>query len=97
MRSLQEKRAQFYTITSLDKAVDVTVEFEKTTFTVTFKDWDDTVLDTQEVEPGGSATAPNDPEREGYTLSKVGMRPPMSPATLTVTANLYTFFYRGFK
>jgi uncharacterized repeat protein (TIGR02543 family) len=57
-----------YTITSLDKAVDVTVEFEKTTFTVTFKDWDGRVLDTQEVEPGGSATAPNDPEREGYTF-----------------------------
>jgi uncharacterized repeat protein (TIGR02543 family) len=57
-----------YTIASLEGAVTVTVEFEKTTFTVTFKDWDGTVLDTQEVEPGGSATAPNDPEREGYTF-----------------------------
>jgi uncharacterized repeat protein (TIGR02543 family) len=57
-----------YTIASLEGAVTVTVEFEKTTFTVTFKDWDGRVLDTQEVEPGGSATAPDEPEREGYTF-----------------------------
>ena len=39
------------------------------TFTVTFKDWDGTVLKTQTVNYGGSATAPADPEREGYTFT----------------------------
>ncbi len=40
-----------------------------TTFTVTFKDWDGTVLKTQKVNAGSSATAPADPTRNGYTFS----------------------------
>ena len=38
------------------------------TFTVTFYDWDDTVLDTQTVVKGGNATPPADPTREGYVF-----------------------------
>lgn len=38
-------------------------------FTVTFKDWNGTVLKTENVAPGGSATAPADPEREGYDFT----------------------------
>ena len=37
-----------------------------TYFTVTFQDWDKTVLKTEQVEQGKSATAPANPEREGY-------------------------------
>ncbi len=37
-------------------------------FTVTFVDFDGTVLDTQTVEYGNSATAPSDPARDGYTF-----------------------------
>lgn len=37
-------------------------------FTVTFVDWDGTVLDTQAVVMGGAAVAPPDPEREGWTF-----------------------------
>ena len=40
-----------------------------TTYTVTFKDWDGTVLKTEQVEDGHSATAPANPTREGYTFS----------------------------
>ena len=36
------------------------------TYTVTFKDWDGTVLKTQSVEEGNSATAPSNPSRTGY-------------------------------
>lgn len=36
--------------------------------TVTFVDWDDTVLHTQTVDYGASATAPSAPARKGYTF-----------------------------
>ena len=37
-------------------------------FTVTFVDWDDTVIDIQIVEKGSAAAAPADPVREGYNF-----------------------------
>ena len=40
-----------------------------TTYTVKFCDWNGTVLKTQTVQPGQSATAPTAPTREGYTFS----------------------------
>ena len=39
------------------------------TYTVIFKDHDGTVLKTETVESGKSATAPEDPTREGYTFA----------------------------
>lgn len=39
-----------------------------TTYTVTFKDHDGTVLKTETVEKGKAATAPANPTREGYTF-----------------------------
>ena len=39
------------------------------THTVTFVDYDGTVIDTQTVEHGAAATAPTDPTREGYTFT----------------------------
>ncbi|MBQ6790250.1 MAG: leucine-rich repeat protein [Paludibacteraceae bacterium] len=35
-------------------------------FTVTFKDWDGKILKVQEVQIGKAATAPDDPEKDGY-------------------------------
>ncbi|MBQ4167944.1 MAG: InlB B-repeat-containing protein, partial [Clostridia bacterium] len=46
----------------------VTAQYQINTYTVTFKDWDGTVLKTQTVNYGGAATAPADPTREGYTF-----------------------------
>jgi len=37
--------------------------------TVTFVDWDGTVLSSQQVEDGADATAPADPSREGYAFT----------------------------
>ncbi|MBO4562087.1 MAG: InlB B-repeat-containing protein [Clostridia bacterium] len=37
-------------------------------FTVTFLSWDGTVLSVQTVEAGGAATAPEPPERDGYSF-----------------------------
>jgi len=39
------------------------------TYTVTFKDWNDSVLDSQTVVKGNSATAPASPSRNGYTFT----------------------------
>ena len=58
----------------------------ETTYTVTFKDWDGTVLKTETVAAGKSATAPVAPTREGYTF--IGWDKDFSNVTgnLTVTA-----------
>ena len=47
---------------------DLTVQalYEQITFTVTFIDFDGTVLGAETVAYGGDATAPAEPEREGY-------------------------------
>lgn len=49
--------------------ITVTAEFAHTTYTVTFMDYDGTVLSTQNVAHGGSATAPENPTRDGYTFT----------------------------
>ena len=40
-----------------------------TTYTVRFLDWDNSVISTQTVTRGGSATAPPNPTRNGYTFT----------------------------
>jgi uncharacterized repeat protein (TIGR02543 family) len=57
-----------------------------TTYTVNFVDYDGTVLKTQTVESGKSATAPADPTRDGYKFT--GWDKDFSSVTsnLTVTA-----------
>lgn len=54
------------------KAADQWSDFtniKKNTFTVTFVDWNDEVIDTQNVKAGNNAVAPADPTREGYTFT----------------------------
>ena len=46
----------------------VTYTLPAVTYTVTFKDWDGTVLKTEKVTDGDSATPPSNPIREGYTF-----------------------------
>ena len=47
----------------------VTAHFVMQTYTVTFLDWDETVLKEETVDWGGKVTAPADPTREGYTFT----------------------------
>ena len=47
----------------------VTYELASVLYTVTFKDWDGTVLKTQTVASGGAASAPDNPTRDGYAFS----------------------------
>ncbi len=55
--------------TNVHYDVTVTAVYSVKTFTVTFKDWDGTVLKTQTVDYGASATAPANPTRPGYTFA----------------------------
>ena len=82
-----------YTFTGWDKAFTnvtadlvVTAQYEINTYTVTFKDWDGTVLKTQEVQYGGDAEAPADPTRTGYTFTGWDKEFTNIPADLVVTA-----------
>ena len=67
-------------------AMTVTAEYRINTFTVTFEDFDGTVIDTQTVEWNTAATAPDDPERDDYTFA--GWDVPFDNVTedITVTA-----------
>ena len=62
------------------------IDIRPLSFTVTFYDWDGTVLKSEEVEPGTAATAPADPTHEGYTF--VGWDTEFTNVTsyLTITA-----------
>lgn len=81
-----------YHFTGWDKAFNnvtgdlvVTATYAINTYTVTFKDYDDSTLETQTVEHGGYATAPaENPTREGYTFT--GWDP--NPTTTAITSDL---------
>ena len=94
-----------YTFTGWDKAFTnitadlvVTAQYEINTYTVTFKDWDGTVLKTQEVQHGGDAEAPSDPTRTGYTFTGWDKAFTNLTADLVVTAqyeiNTYTVTFK---
>ena len=55
-------------------------------YTVTFKDWDGTVLGTSTVGKNGSATAPADPSRQGYEFAGWDKAFNNVTSNLTVTA-----------
>ena len=86
-----------YTFTGWDKEFTnitadlvVTAQYEINTYTVTFKDWDGTVLKTQEVQYGGDAEAPADPTRVGYTFTGWDKAFTNITADLVVTAQYET-------
>ena len=82
-----------YHFVGWEDAFDVVTEdlkiypiYEINTYTVTFVDWDGTVLKTQTVEHGSDATAPADPAREGYTFTGWDKTFNNVTSDLTVTA-----------
>ncbi len=55
---------------NVTESMDVTALYDINTYTVTFRDYDGTVLKTELVEHGSRATAPADPVREGHTFTE---------------------------
>ena len=68
-----------YTVT-YEEAVQVK------TYTVTFVDWNGTVLKTQTVEEGSSATSPGNPSRDGYNFTGWDKTFNNITANVTITA-----------
>ena len=70
--TIVENGDTFNTITQMSGysygEVRVYAHYANASNTVTFKDWNGTVLDTQEVAYGADATPPQVPERSGYTF-----------------------------
>ncbi|MCH8502308.1 MAG: InlB B-repeat-containing protein, partial [Aliidiomarina sp.] len=83
----------FATVTS---DLDVTAQYDINTFTVRFLDWDDSVIATETVNWNEGATAPADPEREGYTFTGWSVAFDVITANLDVTAqyDINTFTVR---
>ncbi len=81
------------------------VLFESDSFTVTFKDWDGTILKTESVKAGASATAPADPTRaadaqytytfKAWDTSFTNIQAATTvTATYTQTLNKYTVTFK---
>ena len=63
------KKISFFLLTVLFLFVLSACNKDTTKFTVTFLDYDDTVIKVIEYVPGETITPPNDPIREGYTFT----------------------------
>ncbi len=97
-----------FTFTDWDKAFDnitsdltVKAQYATNAYTVTFVDYNDTVLKIQGVEHGNSATAPTDPTRTGYTFTGWDKAFDNITSDLTVKAlyslNTYTVTFVDFN
>lgn len=72
--------------TNVTEHIVVQAQYDPITPTVTFVDWDGTVLSTQTVEYGKSATAPDYPSRDGYVFTTWDKNFDAVTEDITVTA-----------
>ena len=56
-------------LTNITESLEIKPQYKINTYKVTFKDYDGSVLDSQNVDYKNSATKPENPEREGYTFT----------------------------
>jgi len=86
--------------TNVTGALTVTAQYVQKTYTVTFKNHDGSVLKTEPVAHGGSATAPSVPDRAGYTFANWDKAFTNVTGDLTVTAqytkNSYTVTFKDY-
>ena len=78
--------------------ITLTAQYAINTYTVTFQDWDETVLKAETVNHGSDATPPDDPERTGYTFREWSGSYSNIQAVTTITAlydiNHYTVTFQ---
>lgn len=82
--------------TAISKDTDVVAQYvaedpDANKYTVNFLDYDDTVLKTTLVAPGGDAEPPVDPKREGYTF--IGWRPAVT--NIQADTNIYAQYEKN--
>ncbi len=86
--------------TNIKGDVTVTATYSINTYTVTFKDWDGTVLSTQSIAYGSNATAPANPTRTGYTFKGWDKAftniKANTVVTATYTINSYTVTFKDY-
>jgi uncharacterized repeat protein (TIGR02543 family)/prepilin-type N-terminal cleavage/methylation domain-containing protein len=80
----------FTSSTPVVASITVYAQWTINYYTVTFVDWDNTVLKTQSVAYLGSATPPADPTRSGYTFGGWDGTYTGVTSTRTITATYYT-------
>lgn len=69
LMAFDETRGQIVSdFSDIKTNMSLSARYNKINLTVKFVDWDDTVIDTQVVEYGQSATEPETPTREGYVF-----------------------------
>ncbi|POO87288.1 InlB B-repeat-containing protein [Clostridium sp. 3-3] len=61
-------------------------QYANASYAVTFKDWDGTILNTQEVDYGKDAVLPEEPSRTGYTFTGWDKESTNIQANTTITA-----------
>ena len=71
---------------NVTRSFTVTATYTINTYTVTFEDYDGSVIDEQTVDWNEAATAPADPERDGYTFAGWDTSFDNVTADMTVTA-----------
>lgn len=83
------------TFSNITETLTVTAQFEAAIYTVTFKDWDGTILKTETVGYGGSVIAPANPTRENYVFAGWSANFSNVTANLTVVAQYDRESYFG--
>lgn len=80
------------TYTNITSATDITATYTIKSFTVNWYDWDDTLLKTESVNYGSSATPPTDPTRSGYRFTSWDT----SYGSITANTDITTLYIQQF-
>jgi uncharacterized repeat protein (TIGR02543 family) len=98
--SLPDPDSSTITFAMPSQPVSIIAHFTRVSYTVTFKDWDGTILKQQSVYYGDTAVAPSDPSRTGYSFTDWDTVFTDIACDLTVTAQYqiksYTVTFRDY-